>query len=111
MRYPPPTEHGTSMYRRMGCRCDICKAANAAKKKKYTKLAPPQVLLDGALFVAIIERAGRLREFDYRQIDRWRDNGVNVYTADFWCTKLGYHPTEVFGSDFYRGCFDEEYAA
>ena len=111
MRYPPPAEHGKAMYRRMGCRCDICKAANAASKKKYTKLAPKQVLLDGVPLIAIIERAGRLREFDYRQIDRWRDNGVNVYVADFWCMKLGYHPTEVFGSDFYRGCFDEEYAA
>jgi hypothetical protein len=99
------------MYRRMGCRCDICKAANAAKKKQYTKLKPPKVILDGEPLIAIIERAGRLRDFDHRQIDRWRDTGVNVYTADFWCTKLGYHPTEVFGSDFYRGCFDEEYAA
>lgn len=111
MRYPPPTEHGKSMYRRMGCRCDICRAANTASKKKYTKLKPPKVYLDGAAFVAIIERAGMTREFDYRQIERWLANGVSVYTADFWCTKLGYHPTEVFGSEFYRGCFDEEYAA
>ena len=111
MRYPLPTEHGVSMYRRMKCRCEVCKAANAEKKKKYKKLAPPKVLLDGAPFVAIIERAGMIREFDHRQIDRWLANGVNVYTADFWCTKLGYHPTEVFGSEFYRGCFDEEYAA
>ena len=111
MKHPPPAEHGRAMYRRMGCRCDICKAANAAKKKQYTKLKPPKVILDGEPLIEIIVKAGRLRDFDHRQIDRWRDTGVNVYTADFWCTKLGYHPTEVFGSDFYRGCFDEDYAA
>jgi hypothetical protein len=99
------------MYRRMGCRCDVCKAANAVKKKKYKKLAPPKVMLDGAALIEIIERAGRLREFDNKQLDRWKTVGVNVYTADIMCLRLGYHPTEVFGSDFYRGCFDEEYAA
>jgi hypothetical protein len=41
----------------------------------------------------------------------WLEKGIDIYWADFWCIKFGYHPVEIFGNAFYQGCFDEERAA
>lgn len=111
MKRPLPTEHGLSMYRRAGCKCDVCRAANAVTRMKYKKPARPKLMLPCEPLVNLLTRLERLDEVDHRALKRWEVEGVWVFIADVWCTRLGYHPAEVFGNAFYAGCFDEEFAA
>jgi hypothetical protein len=43
-----------------------------------------------------------------KHISRWESLGITVYEADKWCTKLGYHPFEVFGASYFQGLEEEE---
>lgn len=102
-------DHGISMYRQRKCRCDICKAAASAERLKYRpKKNNTPIRLDGAVFVARLIRDERHTAINTNLISKWRSNGIDLYAADKWCIKLGYHPIEIWGQDFYQQCEEEE---
>lgn len=103
------TEHGMSMYRQRGCRCEICSAAAAAERRKYRPVKQKIIYLDSELFIQRMEKDGYRPFINNEQIARWKKSGkIELYSADRWCCKFGYHPTEIWGDDFYQGAFDEE---
>lgn len=106
------TEHGISMYRMRGCRCEVCRAAGAEERKRYRKYTDAvNVRLDATPFINRLTVDGRLDEVQAVQIRRWTTKGIDLYWADHWCIRLGYHPVEIFGHLFHQQCFDCEMEA
>lgn len=102
------TEHGISMYRQRHCRCDICKAAATAERLKYRpKKNPVSIRLDGTRFVERLLRDNRHGAINTNLISKWQRFGIDLYAADRWCVRLGYHPIEIWGNDFYRNTEEE----
>ena len=100
------------MYRYRKCRCDVCKAAAKIERAKYRKLTDSvDIRLDPTVLIDRIMWAGRIDEVRQRTMDEWLVQGIDIYWADWWCIKLGYHPAEIFGMAFYQGCFEGEDAA
>ena len=103
------TEHGASMYRRRGCRCDICRVGMSLTRKKYRPLRmSSNVRLDAAPLIDFLGKAEQLQYLSSKTISRWESTGLSVYSADKWCLHFGVHPVEIFGHKFYEGCFDSE---
>lgn len=97
------TEHGLSMYSRRGCRCDICKAARYEQQCSYRKRSDEVKLrLDATPLLQRLEASGDLTSIHRNKRQQWLTNGIDVYWADYWCIKFGYHPSEIFGSAFYQ---------
>lgn len=99
------TKHNLTGYRK-GCRCDICKSCRSEYKKS---LRPKQssLKLDPAPLLAKLEASDQLHLLDKHSIYSWQKRGgINVYYADKWALKFGWHPAEVWGMAFYEGCFD-----
>lgn len=103
-----PVTHGASAYRNRGCRCDVCKEANRVQKLKYRpKSDAIKVRLDATPLIDKITRDGRLEAVENSRISQWRKAGIDLYAADRWCIRLGYHPIEVWGQAFYLGATEE----
>lgn len=101
-------KHGASAYRNRGCRCDVCKEATRLAKIKYRpKSDAVKVRLDATPLIDKITRDGRLEAVENSRISQWRKAGIDLYAADRWCIRLGYHPIEVWGQAFYRGATEE----
>ena len=104
-------KHGTSGYR-YKCRCEICVNAQKAARNKNRPLSDSaKVRLDATPLIERLAMADQLDQVDPAVIRRWERDGIDVYWADKWCLKFGWHPANVFGQAFYAGCFDEEFAA
>ena len=105
------TEHGVSMYVRRGCRCDICRSARYQQQKSYRKRSDEVKLrLDPTPLLERLEATGDLAEIHRNKRQQWLKNGIDVYWADYWCIKFGYHPSEIFGAAFYQLTNEEEAA-
>lgn len=93
--------HGRSTYLKYKCRCDICvedaRVYRANRKK-------PVLILDGELLIERLTRDGRISSVDTSARHKWKTRGMEVHNADRWAVKLGYHPYEIWGNEFYRGC-------
>lgn len=101
------TTHSITGYDK-GCRCDICREA-----KSISRLAgrprPSKLKLPIQPFVDALERAGQSHMLDKHRVYQWRNaGGINVYWADVWAVRFGFHPAEIWGMDFYEGCFDAD---
>lgn len=105
----PITEHGISMYRYRNCRCETCAKAAAEQRKQFRKPRTDNknITLDGTPLLQRLEQDGRIIAIHTAQRDKWRTRGINIYSADSWCIKLGYHPVEIWGNDFYQQCEEE----
>lgn len=102
------TEHGPGMYRQRGCRCEVCCSAMVELRLKYRKNNDNyKIPLDATPLLEWLERNGQLSILETNTIHNWRTRGIGVYAADAFCTRLGVHPAQVFGSKFYEGCFSE----
>jgi hypothetical protein len=102
-------EHGISMYRQRGCRCQTCRTAMTEQRKRFRKLSDNKpIRLDGEVFVDRLIRDERHFAINTNVISKWRRFGIDIYNADEWCVRLGYHPSEIWGQDFYQQCSDEE---
>jgi len=100
------------MYRYRKCRCEICSAAMRAERSKYRKKSDnSRLMLDFAPLEAWLGLRGYLFDMDNTRLIRWRERGIGVYTVDKICLRHGVHPAQIYGSAFYAGCFDEEFAA
>ena len=105
-------EHGIGMYRYRKCRCEICSAAMRAERRKYRKVNDDtNVKLSFAPMEQWLTRRGYMDLVENTSVRRWREKGVSIYTIDSLCVRYGVHPAQVYGSAFYSGCFDEEFAA
>lgn len=102
MKCNRPFTHGLHAYRVHKCRCEICKKANTDARRKYRPLSDAVSLrLNAEPLITRLTRDGRLAAVENSIIFRWRKDGIGIYSADEWCVRLGYHPFEVFGQDFY----------
>lgn len=106
---PTKQTHGYSGYRARGCRCEICSDAAANLRKRYRKVSDNcRLRLDPEPLIAKLREHNQLIFIDTAQVHKWRERGMDIYNADKWCLKFGWHPSEVFGQAFYVGCFDQE---
>jgi hypothetical protein len=101
------TEHGVSMYRYRKCRCQVCKDAMTVQRKLYRKYKR-RFYISADPLIAKLQQIEKLSDIDSATIKSWRLKGINIYSADYWCLKYGYHPAQIFGQSFYKGCFDGE---
>lgn len=93
--------HGRSTYLKHKCRCAICVEDARVYRATYRKTV---IRLDGNQLVRRLQLDGRGGAVASNVLAKWRKNGMDVYHADRWAVKLGYHPFEIWGSDFYEGC-------
>ena len=93
--------HGRSTYLKYKCRCDICVEDARVYRAKIKK---PVLRLDGDVFLDRLIRDGRIGAVETSARHKWKTRGIEVHNADRWAVKLGYHPYEIWGADFYRGC-------
>lgn len=66
------------------------------------------VRLDAKPLIEFLTKAEQLQYLDKHTVARWKRTGLSVYTADKWCLSFGLHPVEIFGHNFYEGCFESE---
>lgn len=93
--------HGRSTYLKYKCRCTIC----VEDAREYrAKIRKPVLILDGETLIKRLSVDGRLAAVNTKTTHRWRSEGLSIYSADKWAIRLGYHPYEIWGADFYRGC-------
>lgn len=93
--------HGRSTYLKYKCRCTIC----VEDAREYRRNIRPTVLmLDGEPLIDRLTRDGRITSIKTSATHKWKTRGLSVYLADRWAVKLGYHPYEIWGNEFYRGC-------
>lgn len=105
------TEHGASMYRQRGCRCETCRFGMSSARKKYRPISLAGLIrLDAAPLVNFLINAEQLQNVSSKTVARWQREGLSVYTADKWCLYFGVHPVEIYGHKFHEGCFDSEMA-
>ena len=88
--------HGVSRYRRLGCRCELCRAAlrDAKRKRRQANLMPVQPLID---------KFGD--EFCRKHRDAlktWTVEGISLYVADRICCERGHHPYEIYGDEWFE---------
>lgn len=94
--------HGLHAYRVRKCRCDLCVNANEESRRRYRPLSDSvKIRLDSGPFIRRLTRDGRLDAVENSTIASWRKSGIGIYSADKWCIRLGYHPIEIWGQDFY----------
>lgn len=101
-RKAKPITHGANAYRNRGCRCDVCKEAVRIQKLKYRpKSDSVNLRLDATPLIDKLIRDERLASVATSRLSVWRRDGIDLYAADRWCIRLGYHPIEVWGQAFY----------
>lgn len=99
-----PFVHGAGGYRNHKCRCDVCRDGNRLASAKYRpKPDSLKIRLDATPLIERLTRDGRLEAVDNSKLTIWRRTGIDLYAADRWCVRLGYHPIEIWGQTFYLG--------
>lgn len=99
--------HGYKKYRAEKCRCEICCAENIEARRRYRPLKKQPPRLDATVFIERIMADDRQLAVSNNKLMLWRNNGIDVWAADRWACRLGYHPVEIWGQAFYEGAFDE----
>ena len=108
-------EHGLTVYRDKGCRCEICVAANCqqlddlAAWRRHAQRAPIGPLLERAASVAGLDPQtmshrdiGKVCGVDQAQITRWVNTGSLPFrNAEKIAIHLGWHPAGIWGVDWY----------
>lgn len=95
--------HNRNTYVKHKCRCDVCRQANSDYKKSRRPVATYHLRLDSAPLISRLEKDNRLVAVSNKCLNRWVREGIELYNADRTCIKLGYHPTEIWGNQFYEG--------
>lgn len=103
-------KHGIGRYKKHGCRCDICVAAQKESSRKRTenfRASKRRGKLPAEPLIALLYDQVDCHSSLGRKIRRWRYEGIDPYTADKLCCEMGYHPFEVFGDAWWKGAFDD----
>lgn len=99
-------KHGRSTYLKYKCRCDICVTDAKEYRERYRRNNINAGLrVDATPLLDRLWRDGRYSAIEASIKSRMRDEGIELYNADKWAIRLGYHPIEIWGQDFYRGAF------
>lgn len=93
--------HGRSTYLKYKCRCEVCVKANSVYRKNIRQSV---LRLDADRFIDRLTKDGRITSIHTGVISKWRQYGLDIFQADRWAVKYGYHPYEIWGNDFYKGC-------
>lgn len=102
-------KHGRSSYLKYHCRCDICVTDAREYRKRYRiENINAGLRVDATPLLDRLDRDGRTGAIDSGIKSRWRAEGMDIYSADRYAIRLGYHPIEIWGQDFYRNCFSKE---
>lgn len=77
--------------------------SSRTKKKPLSSFSlPPAPLLsmweEGTSNTVVAEACGTTRN----AVRRWHENGVHPVVADRVCARLGLHPADVWGDDWWR---------
>lgn len=105
-------KHGRSTYLKYKCRCDICcQDAREYRKRFRESNINAGLRVDATPLLDKLLRDERYEAVPAKTKSRWRAEGIELYNADKWAIRLGYHPIEIWGQDFYRSCFDKETVA
>lgn len=103
-------KHGRNAYVKYKCRCEICRQETLDYKRQYrVRKGKVPRRLDAEPLIARLERDERLAALDSTTISKWRHGGIDVFAADRWSIRLGYHPLEIWGQDFYVGVAEMDY--
>lgn len=96
-------KHGRSTYLKYKCRCDICCTEARAYRKRFREANINAGLrVDATPLLDRLLQDERHGAVPARTKSRWRAEGIELYNADTWAIRLGYHPIEIWGQDFYR---------
>lgn len=100
-------KHGVRSYNR-GCRCDVCRESKAeARRQGHPPMS--KVKLPVEPFLEVLKRNDQSHLLEPHRLYQWRKaGGINVYWADVWAMRFGFHPVEIWGMDFYEGCLDAD---
>jgi hypothetical protein len=101
-------KHNRNTYLKYKCRCEECVRDNSLYKLKRRREKTYPLRLDGKVFVERLYKDNRTNAVGRKSLDRWLKEGIELYSADRMCMKLGYHPVEIWGQAFYEGCFSYE---
>lgn len=98
-------KHGGALYRR-GCRCEVCVAAMTEYRRQYNKQTdrPSKLRLPIRPLLDWVVRTESTEMVHPRALWKWLadpDGTMDVYWADRYAIKLGSHPAEIWGMDFY----------
>lgn len=103
-------KHGIGGYQKHGCRCDVCRKAKSEHGKRYKRKTKfdestksVSIRLDATPLIEKLKSSGQIEFVDGKIISRWEKKGIDLYWADKWSLKFGWHPVEIFGKDFYQG--------
>jgi hypothetical protein len=106
---------GTYYAYRRGCRCEKCQVARRAYKAKYKKVRSQGVLLSTEQISKFIgdmrdDVAGELLKVDSATVRKWRlhPKKINRFTADEYAIRLGVHPSQIWGQEWYRVPFNND---
>lgn len=69
-----------------------------------TKLSIVELMERGGY--ATVNELGRVIGVRRHNLQRMKHDGVPITRADEFAVKCGFHPTEVWGDDYYRGLTD-----
>lgn len=110
-------KHGRNGYVKHKCRCDECKTGNSVYRKQLRDSKPTSRFAESKIprlsaqpLIDMLRRAERLNEIHPTMLKRWETKGLNIYWADTWAIRFGWHPVEIWGMDFYQGIEYEEVA-
>lgn len=98
-----PITHGTlTGYTNCGCRCEACAAAGKKWREKRKSRQAPRLPIQPIL--------DKLDDSNRRQmmksLGRYIDTGIPLFSADYWCCKLGLHPWLVYGDLFFQDIWE-----
>lgn len=96
--------HGRSTYLKHKCRCAVCVEDARKYRATYRKTT---IKLDADCLIHRLQLDGRSGAVTSSLLAKWRKTGMDIYNADRWAVKLGYHPIEIWGLDFYEGCMED----
>lgn len=60
------------------------------------------IRLDAEPLINKLHKDGRVGAVSAARMRDWRKGGIDLFIADKWCVRLGYHPYEIWGQDFYQ---------
>lgn len=60
------------------------------------------IRLDAEPLINKLRKDGRQGAVSAARMRDWRRDGIDLFIADKWCVRLGYHPYEIWGQDFYQ---------
>lgn len=106
---------GTYYAYRRGCRCEQCQVARREYRAKYQTIRSKGALLSTeeiCQFVGEMENeiVAELLKINKTTVRKWRakPTKINRFTADEYALRLGVHPSQIWGNQWYQIPFNND---